>query len=156
MMYPFNRRAFLNAVASIPFIGAIPRKYNRGRFREIFRGIGDRPMMVLYHDWPTAYTILNHLDTSDVIGLEISMPGSEILPKPNKKCIAFQQNRPGATGIDALSAGAHNYAKFCNLILVQDPCKYGTFTVLKSRYTKYGEILNVFTPEKPDSTISNV
>lgn len=141
LMY-FTRRKFISIISIIPFIGISP---NSKRLKEIIRTSDTKPIMIIYHDWKSAYSIINHLNMN---GVTINLPGSKILPTPTAKTMCFQPANPGRYDIDAISAGASYYIKYCNLVIAQDPCKYGMFTVIRSRYTQKGEILNVFTPKK--------
>lgn len=151
----FNRRQFCNLFASVPFIGWSFQRSNSNRLAELVDNLHRKRMMIVYHDLQSAMKIIPHMKLKQI---QLNVPRGEHIPLPWNEVptVTFFEAIPGATDpFNAHSAGAWREGLNCNFVLLQDSSKYGTFKVVKSRNTRHGEILNVFT-HKRIASLSNV
>lgn len=154
--YRSSRRSFLGFCGSIPLIGLPFQRLSKTRLQEIVASAENPKIMVLFHDYESALQIVPHLGLR---GVAISMYGTSQFVHPGTvPSVCFYQSRPKAWGgdqLDPINGDAYREARLCHIILGQHSRKYGTFTVIKSRFTPHGEKLNVFTPKRKPA-VSNV
>lgn len=157
MISLFNRRQFCNLFASVPLIGWSFQRSNSNRLAQqgLINDLHHKRMMVICYDLESAMKIIPHMGLKQV---QLNVPRGEYIPSPWSEVptVTFFEARLGTSGpFNAHSAGAWREGHNCSLVLLQDSSKYGTFKVVKSRNTRHGEVLNVFT-HKRTPALSNV